>query len=187
MRARTLALSAALTLVALPGWATTAVKLTDAAMVAQSAAIVTGRCVSVESRWVDRDLVTVATVEVADRLKGSVGETISVVLPGGADARARVPVAMTYPGAPVLIPGEETFLFLAEYGALPASYAVVGFSQGKFSIVEEADGVRRVTRNLALLRLRAGARTTSGGERSESLEVFSGHIRDLVAAGEVER
>src|SRR5688572_22135531 len=68
-------------------------------MTAGSEVIVQGTCTDLRSVWVGRNLVTLATVAVSEALKGSTGETITVVLPGGSDSNRKFPIAMTYPGA----------------------------------------------------------------------------------------
>src|SRR5215510_13414455 len=89
-----------------------AVALSVQDMVNQSDVIAIGNCVETKSVWVDRSLVTLATVSVSESLKGSETSTITVALPGGVDANRSIPVAMTYPGAPQMQPGENVFLFL---------------------------------------------------------------------------
>jgi hypothetical protein len=135
----------ALALGAAPSRATVVAPLTDTELVDASSAVVTGRCVATESRWIGRDLVTVATVEVDDAWKSD-GETaavspstLQVVLPGGIDADRPVPVAVTYPGAPSLVVGERAVLFLQPAVGLDdlplaAPLVITGFSQGKLSI-----------------------------------------------------
>jgi hypothetical protein len=106
------------------------------------------------SMWVDRSLVTLVTVAVTESLKGTPGDTLTVVVPGGVDTNRKVPVAMTYPGAPRLTPGESMFLFLNADTEVGGGYNVTGFSQGKFSIVEGDDGQPAVTRDLTKLSLK---------------------------------
>jgi hypothetical protein len=54
-------------------------------MVNQSDVIAIGNVLDTRSLWVDRNLVTLATVSVGESLKGAPGETVTVVLPGGVD------------------------------------------------------------------------------------------------------
>src|SRR5687767_6125034 len=89
-----------------------AIGLTIQEMVSQSDLIAIGSCVETKSVWVDRSLVTLATINVAETLKGAELGTVTVALPGGVDANRKFPVAMTYPGAPQITPGENVFLFL---------------------------------------------------------------------------
>jgi hypothetical protein len=117
-------------------------------MVNQSDLIGIGNCVGVRSMWVDRSLVTLATVSLSETLKGNESGDITVVLPGGVDANRTVPVAMSYPGAPRITPGEDVFLFLTANSDAPGGYIVSGFSQGKFSIVRDEEGEQLVSRDL---------------------------------------
>jgi hypothetical protein len=103
--------------------------------------------------WVDRTLITLATVSVSESLKGNETSSLVVALPGGVDANRKFPVAMTYPGAPQLRPGENVFLFLTAADEVPGSYTVAGFSQGKFSIITDEDGEQVVSRDLTKLSL----------------------------------
>lgn len=125
-----------------------AVALSLEEMVHQSDVIAIGNCVATRSVWVDRSLVTVANVAVSETLKGAGAESLTVVLPGGVDANRKIPIAMTYPGAPRLTPGEDVFLFLTADPELENGYVVTGFSQGKFSIITDEDGEQMVSRDL---------------------------------------
>src|SRR5688572_18397948 len=136
--------------------ATTAIQLSDAALTQQSELIVVGRVENVRSAWIDRILVTLAEVQVEETLKGAVPSgKITVTLPGGMDLNRDVPIAMSYAGAPQLAPGERVFLFLVGEELVAGSYSVVGFSQGKFTIVENG-GAQKVSRDLKGLTLRSG-------------------------------
>lgn len=122
--------------------------LTVGDLVAQSDLIGIGNCTNIKSMWVDRSLVTLATVSLSETLKGSESGEITVVLPGGVDANRKIPVAMSYPGAPRITPGEDVFLFLNANSDAPGGYLVAGFSQGKFSIVRDEEGEQLVSRDL---------------------------------------
>jgi hypothetical protein len=81
--------------------ATTGRRLSNEEMADTADIIVIGRVVDFRSVWENpRTLVTVATVSVSERLKGEVGDTIAVALPGGADANRKFPIAVTYAGPP---------------------------------------------------------------------------------------
>jgi len=127
---------------------TLAVALSLEDMANQSDVIAIGSCVDTKSVWVDRALVTLATVSITESLKGGETSTLTVALPGGVDANRKIPIAMTYPGAPQIRPGEDVFLFLTSDGEVAGSYTVAGFSQGKFSIVTDENGERLVSRDL---------------------------------------
>jgi hypothetical protein len=117
-------------------------------MVNQADVIATGICTDTRSVWVAQTLVTLATVSVTESLKGSETTNITVALPGGVDYNRKFPIAMTYPGAPQIRPGEDVFLFLSSSSDFSGSYTVAGFSQGKFSIVTDENGEKLVSRDL---------------------------------------
>ena len=117
-------------------------------MIDRSDLIAIGSCIDTRSAWADRTLVTLATISVAETLKGAEMGTITVALPGGIDANRKFPIAMTYPGAPRITAGENVFLFLTADTEALGSYAVTGFSQGKFSIAKDEQGEQFVTRDL---------------------------------------
>ena len=133
---------------------TLALALSIGDMTDQADVIAIGNCVETRSMWVDRSLVTLVTVAVSESLKGLPGDTLTVVVPGGVDVNRKIPVAMTYPGAPRLTPGENVFLFLNADSEVGVGYAVTGFSQGKFSIVEGEDGQPAVARDLTKVSLK---------------------------------
>ena len=68
-----------------PAWATTAVERTDTDLIQAATVIVTGHCTHLQSQWIDRTLVTIATISVTEVLKGQAGSVVTVVLPGGID------------------------------------------------------------------------------------------------------
>ena len=156
---------------AVPGlWATTAVEHSENDLIHAAATIVTGRVVGQASQWIERDLVTVYTVQVSEVLKGAAGSTVSVVVPGGVDTNRPVPVAMTYPAAPEMLGNENVLLFLTAEDRLADGHAIVGFSQGKFTVVENAQGEKVATQNLSQLNLQdRNGNVTRGAARSISL------------------
>jgi hypothetical protein len=163
-------------LIAVSSEATTARQMSNEAMTTEATAIVSGRCASIRTVWSGRVLVTMATIQVTDRLKGDAAETITVALPGGIDANRRFPISMLYPGAPQIATGEDVFLFLAP-NADVGGLAVVGFSQGKFSIVNDERGERVVSRNLSAVTLASPAGTRRGAGTRVPLDQFKNEIR----------
>jgi hypothetical protein len=147
-------------------WATTAVERTEADMVQEAAAIVTGHCTQLQSQWVGKTLVTLATIQVSENLKGNVGPEVTVVLPGGVDSHRKIPVAMSYPAAPVIFQKENVLLFLTPQDLVANGYSIVGFSQGKFTLVENAQGKKMATQDLNGLSLqgRNGALSRGSGK-----------------------
>jgi hypothetical protein len=157
--------------------ATTVVAMSTRTLTQAADVIVVGRCTAVRSVWEGRTLVTLATIVVTESLKGGLRNTVTVTLPGGIDARRRFPVSMSYAGAPQIAMGEEVFLFLGR-GALSAdALSVLGFSQGKFSIVGDETGERVVSRNLSSITLAAPAGTRRGTATHMPLARFRDEIR----------
>jgi hypothetical protein len=170
-----------------PAWATTAVERTETDLIQEAAIIVTGHCTRLESQWLDRDLVTVATISVSEVLKGAAGPEVTVVLPGGIDTHRRIPIAMSFPAAPEISQQENVLLFLTPEDRVTDGYAVVGFAQGKFTLAEErqdGQGRKVASQNLSALNLqgRTGA-VNRGGARTLLLSQLRRKIRETLAAG----
>jgi hypothetical protein len=167
-----------------PAAATTAVQMSTESMSQAADAIVLGRAVEQRSQWVGRNLVTLVTVAVEETLKGDAAERLVVALPGGVDASRRIPVAMSWPAAPVVRPKEQVFLFLVASDEVEGGYAIVGFSQGKFSVSGEGAD-RTVSRDLTGLNLLGRAGLTRGTRSIQSLDAFRAEVlRGLAAARE---
>ena len=160
--------------------ATTARELTREDMVRESELIVVGRVVDSKSVWIDRDLVTLATIEVGETLKGAAARRVTVILPGGIDANRKFPVAMTWPGAPRLEVREEVVVFL-ENGQGASGYTIAGFSQGKYSISTDTEGRKRVSRDLRQLTLRGEAGDSAGTHSMDDLSSFKADIQKIIA------
>ena len=157
---------------------TLAVALSLEDMTDQSDVIAIGNVLETKSVWVDGTLVTLATVSVSETLKGAETGNVTVVLPGGVDANRKFPVAVSYPGAPRLTPGETAFLFLnsdVDYGL---GYNVAGFAQGKFSIVSDEEGQPVVSRDLTQMALQGN----NGVRRGVSNVVPLANFKDRVKA-----
>ena len=146
-------------------------------MIETSDLIAIGSCVDTRSVWVDRTLVTLATISVAETLKGAASGTITVALPGGIDANRKFPVAMSYPGAPRIATGEDVFLFLNAGGEAAGSYTVTGFSQGKFAIVKDEDGEQIVTRDLTKTMLKENNGIRRGSAERTSLSSLKAQVK----------
>lgn len=160
----------------------TAADLSVRDLALQSELIVTGQCLDTSSAWIEdgRVLVTLATISVDEVIKGDNASTITVVLPGGADANRRIPVAMTYAGAPTIAPQEDVFLFLNAEEAVASGYSVMGFSQGKFSIVEDEDGQKHVSQDAAKVRVDRGTGVTRGNRKMTPLSEFKQKVRGFL-------
>lgn len=152
------------------------------AIAAESDLIVTGRCLETRSQWVEnnRILVTLAKIEVEETLKGTSASTVTIVLPGGSDSNRRIPVAMTYPGAPNIMEGEEVFLFLTDESLVPGGFSVSGFNEGKFSILTDETGNRLVSRINIRGTVNADPGSIGGHQRYAALAEFRNQVRRYI-------
>jgi hypothetical protein len=142
--------------------------------------IVIGLCTGTQSRWVERRLITDATILVEETIKGDVAGTLKVELPGGVDANRRFPVAMTHPGAPQISIDEEVFLFLTPPDDLSKGYSVMGFAQGKFSIGQAGDGEKVVMREMIKGPVQKGAGAIRGNIQVVPLSQFKAWVRNFL-------
>jgi hypothetical protein len=177
---RLLVASALLSMVPTGASADISIRLSNQELTSLSEVILVGRATSTQSRWIDRTLVTAVDVQITQTLKGPVDGSVEVLLPGGVDAARRIPVAMTYAGAPMMRPGEDVFLFLV-YDADVRGYIVTGFAQGKLSIMTDAAGVRRVHRDLRGSQLVEGAGVARGTVTMATLSAFTEEILGYLA------
>jgi hypothetical protein len=102
-------------------------------LVAAAPVIVHGQVVDVRTGWVDgrRAVETFVTVAVTEYLKGDLGDTVTLKVPGGQLGRYRT----VFVGAPEFKAGDEVVLFLKHAGR---SYPyIVGLSQGAFRVVAD--------------------------------------------------
>ncbi len=183
--ARVVVLSLLAAAAAIPAaWGTTAVERTESDMVQEAALIVTGHCTQLQSQWAGKTLVTLATIQVTEALKGSPGSTVTVALPGGVDANRKIPVAMSYPAAPQIYNQENVLLFLVPQDLVAGSYSIVGFSQGKLTVAEDAQGKKVATQDLSALNLQGRTGTIRRGTaKTISLDELRQRIRQIEAAG----
>jgi hypothetical protein len=109
-------------------------------LVTTARVIVHGRVSGVRSEWVDgrRAIETFVTVDVADYLKGDLGESLIFRVPGGQIGRYRT----VFVGAPEFQDGDEVVLFLKLAG--PSTPYVIGLSQGVFRVLADPRTGRRM-------------------------------------------
>ncbi len=118
------------------------IPMTFEQLVDEAAAVVYARVANVRGQWTNdrRSIDSVITVEPLRYLKGDLGQTIALRLPGG-EVGGMINVL---PGAPVLREGELVVLFLKVQG--PAMPTTLGLGQGVFRLVRDArTGVMLVT------------------------------------------
>jgi len=104
-------------------------------LVAVASAIAHGRVSDVRGEWTDgrRSVETVVTIDVSDYLKGNLGPTLTIHVPGGRVGRYRT----VFVGAPEFRVGDEVVLFLS-------ASRIVGLSQGAFRVVPDSQSGRPV-------------------------------------------
>jgi hypothetical protein len=146
-------------------------------MTQRSALILEGQCVETRSTWVGRTLFTEAKIQVNDAIKGTPDATVTVMLPGGIDSNRKHPIAMNYPGAPTIQSQEEVFLFLMPADSPANTYAVMGYAQGKFSIVNDQEGRPMVSRDLTKTRVSRTMGIARGQRQLTPLSEFKERIR----------
>jgi hypothetical protein len=145
----------------------------------QSELILTGRCTDTSSAWIEngRVLVTLATISVDEVIKGEQASSVTVVLPGGVDLNRKIPVAMTYAGAPRIAPQEEVFLFLTNEEAVSSGYSITGFAEGKFSIIEDEAGQKVISRDLIKTRVERAPGKVRGSRQFVPLSDFKQKVK----------
>lgn len=132
--------------------ATTIEPMSGEQLIDRAQIILVGECTEMRSEWFGRSLVTLFTVSVSEVIKGEAPVEVTVAVPGGFDTSGPVPIAVTFPGAPTLAPGEDLLLFLDTVEDATAFASgksqnnvggnflnIVGFSQGAFPVVQEDD------------------------------------------------
>jgi hypothetical protein len=169
---------AGLVLLAVAANATTLSRLRFEELVNQATAVARLRCLSVESRWQDREIWTETRFEVVDVNKGLLPGVISVRMLGGRIGNLHSRVA----GVPAFRPGEEAYVFLWWREGEPLR--VLGWSQGTFRITrDERTGVERVTQESAAAPV-FDPRTRQfrhGGIRNLPVAIFQLKLRKALA------
>ena len=136
--------------------ATVARPVTVEQLAREADAVVQGRVTRMESRWAadGRHIVTRVTVRVSRVLRGAAAGEVTLEIPGGAVGG----FGQRVDAAPSFEPGEEAVVFLRRTAA--GRSLVHGLAQGKFRILERADGSRVAVRSasdVALLQPGTGA------------------------------
>lgn len=121
---------------ALPLGATTLEPMTGEELAQSADRVVVAQCTEAQTRWHGRALVTELTFTVVETLEGDATTELVVAIPGGVDPERGL--AVTFPGAPSIAPGEDFLLFLHQ---IPDTemLGIVGLSQGAFPIVYHGD------------------------------------------------
>jgi hypothetical protein len=145
--------------------------------------IVHGKVADVRSGWVDgrRSVETFVTVDVADYLKGNLGDRVTFKVPGGQIGRYRT----VFVGAPEFQEGDEVVLFLQHTG--PSYPYVVGLNQGAFRVVADArTGQRMVTTPIVMGKGSDEPERVVRGDvtrRPLPIDAFRDAVRQVIAKG----
>jgi hypothetical protein len=143
-------------------------------------AIVHGRVVDVRAEWLEgrRAIDTYVTVAVATYLKGDLGASVTLRVPGGRMGAYRSFIV----GAPIFTVGDEVVLFLGSQG--PSVPHVLGLSQGVYRVRTDRESGRRTVIPPALLSPGVEPVRLVRGDPNRpapTLERFAADIRALLA------
>lgn len=127
-------------------------KLSEKELVDLADVIMVGQVDKKEARWVGRHIETTYGIRSKEYWKGDLGASFELTQMGGEIERP-LPITMQADGAPAFFEGEQVILFLEkpkknpnEKGAstlpsdskLPSSCKVVGWAQGKYTIIKDS-------------------------------------------------
>jgi hypothetical protein len=158
--------------------AITVVPMTFEQLVTEAAAVVYARVADVRGQWTaDRQSIdSVITLDALRYLKGDLGPTVSMRLPGG-EANGVINVL---PGAPRLREGDLVVLFLKARG--PALLTTLGLSQGIFRVGRDARTGAMLVTPPPLKESAAGRIIRGAAERRAlSIDAFAASVRSAAA------
>ena len=172
---RSTLLAAALLVTALPALATQIIRESPQQLAKDSQLIVDGKVSGVRSYWNDdhSKILTETTVAVGKTHKGAGSSNVRVLQLGGVVGNVR----QTAHGALAWKRGEEVLLFLEP--AMPGTYQVAGFSQGKYTIERDARTGRAFVQQAMPPDSNTPAMTTGGTSSANgrvSLEQFLSEV-----------
>lgn len=144
--------------------------------------IVEARATEAHSAWLGGELFTLVTVQVSNVLKGETGDQLIVVLPGGTDTTRDVPVASIWAGQPELSLDRDYLLFLHPIDLDRTYHTLVGFSQGRFEIGRDAQGLTLAIQDLRGVSRRGADGDTPGTLAAQPLAELEHSIQSWVAA-----
>jgi len=165
-------------------YATTVVRPSDDDLIIGARAIVTGRVLSVSTRYDDkRDMVfTYVTLQVQETLKGKIAsQQIVLKEPGGISGNH----GTQFPGVPEFVPNEQVMVYLDTW--LDGSLRVHQYFLGKFSLVEDtATGATAAQRAGAGENVSVVGRATTGSitDRME-LRAYTDMVRSRIASNQI--
>lgn len=146
--------------------------------------IVVGRVVASETRWQGKVIVTVATIEVEETIKGEGAARLEITQLGGTAVHARtgLSVTMTASTQVALTPGDDVLLFVSR---LPGeTRQLVGAQQGRLSIRENPQTrVREIPVGPKRLEVLRGAERDRVATKVLTLEDMRERIRARLRLG----
>jgi hypothetical protein len=158
--------------------AITVIPVTFEQLVHEATAVVYARVADVRGQWTaDRQAIdSIVTLDALQYMKGNLGETFSMRLPGGA-AGGMVNVI---PGAPSVREGELVIVFLKARG--PAILTTVGLGQGIFRVARDArTGTMLVTPPPLKESTRGRILRGAAERRALSVEAFAASVQEAAA------
>ena len=175
---RTLVACCLLCVLSLPARATVLIPADLGELSRDALAIAHGRVAALDAQWTeDRGTIeTIVTLEVDSYLKGSLGSTLRVRVPGGELGRFRSVVV----GAPEFAVDERVVVFLGARG--PSVPHVLGMNQGVFRVSRAADHSGWIVTSPVMLPATGGAVRVVRGDpsrRALALGDFEQTVRAL--------
>jgi hypothetical protein len=152
-----------------------------ATLVSGARAVVHGRVVAVEPRWVEgrRRIESLVTLRVEEYLKGNLGDEVTFKVPGGQMG----PYRSFMVGAPTFVEGDEVVVFLNAQG--PTIPWISGLNQGVFRVAENTTGVKMVLPGISLAAGDEGRQRVRGDPARQrmALSAFVQRVKDLAQQG----
>jgi hypothetical protein len=144
-----------------------------------SRAIVHGRVMAVEPRWVEgRQIETLVTIHANEYLKGDLGPEVTFKVPGGQMG----PYRRVMVGAPTFQEGDEIVVFLNAHG--PTVPWISGLNQGVFRVAENASGLKVVLSGVSLAAGQEAQIVRGDPSRQRlALQTFTDQVKALVREG----
>ena len=149
-------------------------------LVGNAQAIAVGHVAAVQPRWREgrRGIETALIFEVERYLKGDLGRTVTLAVPGGQMGRYR----SVMPGAPVFAEREDLVLFMV--ADAPSAAHLLGLGQGVFRIMtDRMSGTRLVVPEILTIAPTGSTKVVRGdpARRPMALEQFAGAVRAALA------
>lgn len=145
-------------------------------------AIVLGRCVAQQSRWdaTQEWILTYSTFQVEKTMKGTAGQEITIVTPGGTVGT----IAQEVVGSPKFRQGDENVVFIRNTQAGPT---VLYFEQGAYRVEKNGHAERIVVPTVSPAVAVDTQRGRAVAEGPLSLRDFEGSVRDTIRRREAIR